>query len=422
MQTIRKYKNYSRAYFAYIILSHLFLILTTTRIRIRPEMAEIGITFGMFVSYTIFIYIAKSISFIRQNNVSYHEYDYHGGLDYARGMKLPLIFVVPTAFGTWFYILFFMGYANQIIDTINAFDYPLTVSIIRILRVSFPIILIWWDIKRLLFNRVFKKETIQKNRREEQQYAKQMDQHYNRKNKSKEYGTMTGYEPKELENIDLIPSDFMRGQPGAGLSGSGFSKSNIQSGALGELNFAKTLQIENLLNRFASYWSVQYPGKYSAGPDTSSQGDIDCVLISKKHVYLVDLKLYAQGDVTWKIVGNKVVAVDNVTGEWVKEPRKMSKNMFYATERVQKKMDKLGVKLKVKPYVVMMPTDRGLGEIDNVYWPGNIKCLTLIDFLKQLKKEKPLNPNSPEFEVLDDMFTWLTKDESGSAPKDYKYT
>lgn len=416
MQTIRKYKSYSRAYFAYIILSHLFLILTTTRIGIRPEMAEIGTTFGIFVSYTIFIYIAKSISFILQNNVSYDVNRYDGGLE------LHLIFVVPTAIGTWLYIMFFIVYANQIIDTINAFDYPLTVGVIRILRASFPIILIWWDIKRLRFNRVLKKETIQKNRQEEQQYAKKMDQYYNRKNKSNEYGTMTGYEPKELENIDLVPSDFMRGQPGAGLSGSGFSESNIQSGALGELNFAKTLQIKNLLNRFASYWSVQYPGTYSAGPDTSSQGDIDCVLISKKHVYLVDLKLYAQGDVTWKTVDNKVVAVDNVTGEWVKEPRKMSKNMLYATERVQEKMDKLGIKLKVKPYVVMMPTDRGLGEVDNVYWPGNVKCLTLIDFLKQLKKEKPLNPNTPEFEVLDDMFTWLTKDESGSAPKNYKYT
>lgn len=417
MQTIRKYKNYSRSYFAYIILSHFFLILTTIRIGIRPEM-----TFSMFVSYTIFIYIAKSISFIRQNNVNYHIYTYGGGPGYDEGLRLRPISVVPTAIGTLFYIMFFIGYANQIIDIINAFDYPLTISIIHILRVSFPIILIWWDIKRLRFDRAFKEEIIQKNRREEQQYAKQMDQYYNRKNKSNEYGTMTGYEPKELERIDLIPSDFMRGQPGAGLSGSGFSKSNIQSGALGELNFAKTLQIENLLNRFASYWSVQYPDTYSAGPDISSQGDIDCVLISKKHVYLVDLKLYAQGDVTWKTVDNKVVAVDNVTGEWVKEPRKMSKNMLYATERVQEKMDKLGIKLKVKPYVVMMPTDRGLGEVDNVYWPGNIKCLTLIDFLKQLKKEKPLNPNSPEFEVLDDMFTWLTKDESGSAPKNYKYT
>lgn len=417
MQTIRKYKNYSRSYFAYIILSHFFLILTTIRIGIRPEM-----TFSMFASYTIFICIAKSISFIRQNNVNYHVYTYSGGPGYDRGLSLHPISVVPRAIGNSFCIMFFIGYANQIIHTIDTFDYLLTVSIIHILRVSFPIILIWWDIKRLRFDQAFKEEIIQKNRQEEQQYAKQMDQYYNRQNKSNEYGTMTGYEPKELERIDLIPSDFMRGQPGAGLSGSGFSKSNIQSGALGELNFAKTLQIENLLNRFASYWSVQYPDTYSAGPDSRSRGDIDCVLISKKHVYLVDLKLYAQGDVTWKTVDNKVVAVDNVTGEWVKEPRKMSKNMLYATERVQEKMDKLGIKLKVKPYVVMMPTDRGLGEVDNVYWPGNVKCLTLIDFLNQLEKEKPLNPNSPEFEVLDDMFTWLTKDESGSAPKNYKYT
>ena len=78
-------------------------------------------------------------------------------------------------------------------------------------------------------------------------------------------------------------------------------------------------------------------------PDTTSKGDIDCVLISKKSVYLIDLKLYAQGNITWKTVKNEnqVVAVDNITGDWVGEPKDMSRNMYYATERIQDKLDKL---------------------------------------------------------------------------------
>ena len=66
-----------------------------------------------------------------------------------------------------------------------------------------------------------------------------------------------------------------------------------------------------------------------------------------------------------------------------------------------KKFDKLGIDMKVKPYVVMMPTDRGLGKVDNVYWPGRVECLTLIDFLKMLEKEKPFDLYAVDAEVLD---------------------
>src|SRR5690606_30672984 len=97
--------------------------------------------------------------------------------------------------------------------------------------------------------------------------------------------------------------------------------------------------------------------------------------------------------------------------------REMSKNMYYATERIQSKIDRLGIKMKVKPYVVMMPTDRGLGKIDHVFWPGEIECLTLIDFLKIIEKDKSYDAETADAEVLDSVFAWLTKDESGSAPQ-----
>lgn len=94
--------------------------------------------------------------------------------------------------------------------------------------------------------------------------------------------------------------------------------------------------------------------------------------------------MYTQGNLTWKPVNNgrEVVSVDNITQNWIGEPRKMSKNMYHATKRIQEKLDKLGINMKVKPYVVMMPTNRGLGKVDNVFWPGKVECMTLIDFLK----------------------------------------
>src|SRR5699024_3412370 len=110
-------------------------------------------------------------------------------------------------------------------------------------------------------------------------YAEKMRAYTERKERSEARGTMTGFEPEKLEKIEIVSNPLMRGEPGAGLSGSGFSQDNIDAGALGELNFAKALQVKNLLQQFASYWSVQYPFEYVAGPDTRMGADIDCVLI-----------------------------------------------------------------------------------------------------------------------------------------------
>lgn len=287
--------------------------------------------------------------------------------------------------------------------------------LLKVLQISFPILLIAWDFKRLRFIPGVLKER----RQEELDYAENMESLSNVKKASKERGTITGYEPRKLEKVDLVSNPLMRGEPGAGLSGSGFSRSNIKSGALGELNFAKVLQMNNLLQQFASYWSVQYPMHRMPGADARSHGDIDSVLIGKKYVYLIDLKLYKQGNLTWKTVKNenKVVAVDNITGDWIGKPYTMSRNMYHATKRIQDKFDNLGINMKVKSYVVMMPTDRGMGEVEDVFWPGDIECMTLPDFLKILEKEKPFDVYAVDAKLLDSVFTWLIKDESGSAPR-----
>lgn len=286
----------------------------------------------------------------------------------------------------------------------------------------FPITLIAWDIKRFFFYRAKNKEEVKRSRQAHLEYAEKMEKHKQRQLKPEMLGTMTGYEPRELKKIELVSTPLMKGEPGAGLSGSSFSIINKKVGALGELNFAKALQKNDFLEKFATYWSVQYPFEYSPGPDADMQADIDCILMSNKHIYLIDLKFYFQGDITWKTTKTNsgksaLQAIDNITGNWVGEPKEMSKNMYYATERIQSKIKKLGIKMKVKPYVVMMPTDRGLGKIDHVFWPGEIECLTLIDFLKIIEKDKSYDAETADAEVLDSVFAWLTKDESGSAPQ-----
>lgn len=378
--------------------------------------------FFMILFYIILILLNKSRLYyrqIKQDNFGFFKYSN----TYSAPSKSEQIFgFIKSLIGIFIYFILNTALVDLLIYQLKdtSTDAGFLLTILYVSFVVFPITLIAWDIRRLRIWPLINKEEIAANRQKELEYAEKMELYSNRKYRSEELGTMTGYEPIELEEIELVSNSLMRGEPGAGLSGSGFTQSNIKSGSLGELNFAKVLQKNDFLDKFATYWSVQYPFKYIPGPDSSSKGDIDCVLISNKNVFLIDLKLYTQGNLTWKPVNNgrEVVSVDNITQNWIGEPRKMSKNMYHATKRIQEKLDKLGINMKVKPYVVMMPTNRGLGKVDNVFWPGKVECMTLIDFLKIVEKENPYDSHTADTEVLDSVFTWLTKNESGSAPRD----
>ena len=407
-------------FFAYIIASHLLILYAIIAGGLRPGLKEMDISIFMFVVHTIFIFINKRILYKRQ----IRDGNFGMSLDEASEYLTPsrisqILWTIKSFMGILIYSVFLISFLSPVLDLLREYNHTIIFILVKIVQISFPLVLIAWDIKRLRFISEREREKINKNRQEELDYAEKMQAYTERKERSEARGTMTGFEPEKLEKIEIVSNPLMRGEPGAGLSGSGFSQDNIDAGALGELNFAKALQVKNLLQQFASYWSVQYPFEYVAGPDTRMGADIDCVLISKKNVYLIDLKLYSQGNVTWRMVKNEnqLVAVDNITGNWVGKPRKMSKNMSFATERIQSKLDRLGIELNVKPYVVMMPTDRGLGLVDNVFWPGKVECLTLMDFLQILEKEKPFDVYGVEAKVLDSVFTWLTKDESGSAPR-----
>lgn len=420
MKVVEKYKKYAQLFFVYIIASHLLIFYAIIAGGLRPGLKEMDNHMSFFVVHTIFIFINKRILYKRQFRDGNFGMSIDEASEYRTPSRIPqILWTIKSFMGIFIYSVFLISFLIPVLDLLREYNHTIIFILVKIVQISFPLVLIAWDIKRLRFISERDREKINTNRQEELDYAEKMQAYTERKERSEARSTMTGFEPEKLEKIEIVSNPLMRGEPGAGLSGSGFSQDNIDAGALGELNFAKALQVKNLLQQFASYWSVQYPFEYVAGPDTRMGADIDCVLISKKNVYLIDLKLYSQGDITWRMVKNEnqLVAVDNITGHWVGKPRKMSKNMSFATERIQSKLDRLGIELKVKPYVVMMPTDRGLGLVDNVFWPGKVECLTLMDFLQILEKEKPFDVYGVEAKVLDSVFTWLTKDKSGSAPR-----
>lgn len=200
-------------------------------------------------------------------------------------------------------------------------------------------------------------------------------------------GPLTGFEPRNLKDVQLAKTFRMTGTPGSGLSESGFDDRAISLGQAGELNFAKALSVQkqannvSLLTSFYSFWSVAMPSEKSASePDSTLNTDIDAVIIVNETIYLVDLKNYKGGNVIYRTNGDDFETFDGVTGEHVGKAKKMSKNMQIATERFRKHFPSYNVQARV----VLMPTDKGEGVIENVFWPGGIPAVNLREFLAEL--------------------------------------
>ena len=198
-------------------------------------------------------------------------------------------------------------------------------------------------------------------------------------------GKLTGFEPQKLEKYSLNQFELMFGEPGKGLSASNFDNKMIQLGQEGELNFAKSLQKKNLLNRLVTFWSVHNLGI----DDEKVPADVDCVIVSGNTIWLIDLKLYASGDVVYRSDKDFLYTIDIATGSLVGKPKKMSHNMKFAQEKFSKKFENLLRYYKLETRVVLMPTRKGAGQIDKVYWPGNIPAITLEDMLIELEQEQP---------------------------------
>lgn len=216
--------------------------------------------------------------------------------------------------------------------------------------------------------------------------------------KSTSNGYFTGYENLDDVTIDLN-SSFINGVPGSGLDSSGFKQENIKAGQKGELNFAKALQItdmqgklipensrnlknNDILSNVNTFWSMNLPSKESNPRriiKDSYDADVDMIFAFKKSLILVDLKLYKGGDVTYQTrKDGKLYIIDNATKKLIGyHPRKMSKNMQIATERYKQ----IFPQLKIDSYIVLVPTKSGVGTINNVYWPGNIKLYNMHEIL-----------------------------------------
>lgn len=269
---------------------------------------------------------------------------------------------------------------------------------------------------------------VSENRRAQLEYAERIERERRFQEHATRPGLMTGFEPAELAGIDIsaIRPEHMYGDPGAGLAGSGFDASAVKRGAEGELNFARALVKAGLLNRYATFWSVQMPDS-TLGASERFNTDIDCVVVTGTSIWLLDMKNYNQGAVTWKTevdqdasTGKQVshlIAVDDVTGGLVGPRRKMSLNMRLATQLFADRFQATGVALPLKPAVVLMPRPEGLGTIRDLRWAGDIPTVALPQLIGWLVSEPPFNPSHRDAPVILAILKPLLKDESGSAPR-----
>lgn len=202
--------------------------------------------------------------------------------------------------------------------------------------------------------------------------------------KASQNGKMTGFEPWKLKKYQLRQHELMFGEPGLGLSSSGFSQSSIHLGQEGELNFAKALQKVGYLDRFLTFWSIHNLGLN----DEKLDADVDCIIVSKDTIWLIDLKLYASGDVVWQTEEDLLYTIDRQTGCQVGKPKRLSKNMFYAEKVFKRKFSRLLKYFKIESRVVFMPTTKGMGEVKQVFWPGGIQAVTLDRILEELRQQE----------------------------------
>lgn len=201
--------------------------------------------------------------------------------------------------------------------------------------------------------------------------------------KSSGVGRMTGYEPSALADTPLPTGSNVIGVPGKGLHSSGFSQGSINAGVKGEETFAKALVKSGLINRVRTYWSVKVPRR-------SYNTDVDCVIYTDNLIFLVDIKMYQSGDVTYRAQDDQLYCIDNATGALVGSPKTMSRNMDMARDVFREE----AYKVKIVPVVVFVPTDKGEPNLDNVVWPGDIPAFTLSRFMKLLRNQNRYTPLS----------------------------
>ena len=206
--------------------------------------------------------------------------------------------------------------------------------------------------------------------------------------KVSQQGLKTGFEPYAMEKVHLKTSPYMIGNPGGGLAQSNFGETEIRLGQQGEVNFAKALQKTGMINKFDTFWSTYLPKKEYFSRDYEFEADVDCVIFTGSTIYLVDLKNYKGGDLTYRNQGDYLTATDNKTGNAIRlTSGKMSYNMKLAKEKYT---SALRGRYRIEARVVIMPQNNGQPVVDNLYWPGMIKAMTLTEFLNELHQVQPI--------------------------------
>lgn len=218
-------------------------------------------------------------------------------------------------------------------------------------------------------------------------------------------GTVTGFEPRDLDGVELVRSPLMHGNPGVGLGDSGFDATAVRLGQKGEVNFAKALAKTGLLSRFATFWSIHMLAKDTYGTEAA---DVDCAIITGHTIWLVDVKYYAGGDVVYRAEGDRrLVCYDGATGQQVGKTKTMSKNMQMAVDRFRSRYQNYKT-FRLEARVVFVPTNSGSGRIEGVQWPGGVPAVTLADFLAELRAE-PSFVETLDSDLVRRTFTGLLK-------------
>lgn len=204
-------------------------------------------------------------------------------------------------------------------------------------------------------------------------------------------------------------NDLMYGFLGEKLRADDSGASGTSGSQLGLLNFAKVLDHLDLLDQFATFWSLRAPGEVNA-----DGADFDCAIVTGSKVILIDIKYYEQGDVVWRLDDRKrLTAIDSYTGGPLGTPLELPHNMRQASSVVKNWSAFKGIEHQVLAMVVFMPTDRGIGTIaTDTVWPGDVPVLPLEKALWELQSDPPILREDPATKATIRMFKSLLRTDS----------
>lgn len=189
------------------------------------------------------------------------------------------------------------------------------------------------------------------------------------------------------------------GNPGSGLSASGFGKDQIRSGSRGEEIFAKLLSWDHILDYCSSYWSVWNPEQ--DGEKNSYGTDIDCILKFGNHILLIDVKNYRSGvDYHTLIPGKAMFCMYAKARVVAHDPYIFSSNMAFAYLNLTQYLRRCGSSCDVESYVVLVPSTTGQATLDaDICWPGGIRAMSYTNFVTMLNERAQKDPSYTQFDA-----------------------